>query len=207
MELIVIRHALPLRVEQADGAADPGLSEAGVAQAEHMAQYVAAERIDALFSSPMRRAVQTAAPLAEATGLTPTIVDDVAEWDRHASSYIPAEELKASGTENWIEQLNGDNMGEDAVADFHQRVIAALETIVEQHRGQTVAVVCHGGVINAYIAHVMGLPLELPGALYPNYTSLHRFAAASSGERSVLALNETAHLRGTGLPVGLFQKG
>ncbi len=207
MELIVIRHALPLRVEQADGAADPGLSEAGVAQAEHMAQYLATERIDALFSSPMRRAVQTAAPLAEATGLAPTIVDDVAEWDRHASSYIPAEELKASGAENWIEQLNGDNMGDDAVADFHRRVIAALETIVEQHRGQTVAVVCHGGVINAYIAHVMGLPLTLPGALYPNYTSIHRFAAASSGERSVLALNETAHLRGTGLPVGLFQKG
>lgn len=178
-----------------------------MAQAEHMARYLAMERIDALFSSPMRRAVETAAPLAAATGLTPTIVDDVAEWDRHASTYIPAEELKASGAENWLEQLNGDDMGDDEVAAFHDRVIGALEEIVRTNPGKTVAVVCHGGVINAYIAHVMGLPLELPGALYPNYTSLHRFAAASSGERSVLALNETAHLRGTGLPVGLFQKG
>ena len=206
MELIVIRHALPLRVEGADGAADPGLSEAGVAQAEHMAQYLATEAIDALFTSPMRRAIETAAPLAAATGLTPTVVDDVAEWDRHASSYIPAEELKASSREDWIGLLNGDHMDDEEVADFHRRVIGALERIVETNRGRTVAVVCHGGVINAYIAHVLGLPLELPGALYPNYTSLHRFAAASSGERSVLALNETAHLRGTGLPVGLFQK-
>ena len=42
------------------------------------------------------------------------------------------------------------------------------------------------------------------GFFYPNYTSIHRVAAARSGERSVLSLNETCHLRGTGLPIGLF---
>ena len=42
---------------------------------------------------------------------------------------------------------------------------------------------------------------------YPNYTSIHRVAAARSGERSVVTINETSHLRNTGLPMGLFQKG
>ena len=48
---------------------------------------------------------------------------------------------------------------------------------------------------------------EPPPFFHPNYTSIHRVAAASSGERSVLTLNETSHLRGSGLPVGLFQEG
>ena len=45
------------------------------------------------------------------------------------------------------------------------------------------------------------------GFFYPNYTSINRVAAASSGERSVITINETSHLRGTGLPMGLFQRG
>ena len=56
-------------------------------------------------------------------------------------------------------------------------------------------------------ASILGLPTEPPGVFYPNYTSIHRVAAASSGERSVVTINETSHLRNTGLPMGLFQKG
>ena len=51
---------------------------------------------------------------------------------------------------------------------------------------------------------VLGLTVEPPGFFYPNYTSIHRVAAARSGERSILAINETSHLRHTGLPAGLF---
>ena len=45
------------------------------------------------------------------------------------------------------------------------------------------------------------------GFFYPNYTSIQRVAASSNGDRSVITLNETSHLRNTGLPMGLFQKG
>jgi probable phosphoglycerate mutase len=44
-----------------------------------------------------------------------------------------------------------------------------------------------------------------PGFFYPNYTSIHRVAASRSGVRSIVTVNETAHLRGTGLPIGLVQ--
>ena len=64
--------------------------------------------------------------------------------------------------------------------------------------------VCHGGVINGYLSHILGLAPS-NGFFYPNYTSIHRVAAARSGERSVVTVNETSHLRGTGLPMGLFQ--
>ena len=64
---------------------------------------------------------------------------------------------------------------------------------------------CHGGVINTYLARVLGLGGQ-QSFFYPNYTSIHRVAAATSGERSIVTINETAHLRGTGLPIGLFQR-
>ena len=63
---------------------------------------------------------------------------------------------------------------------------------------------CHGGVINGYLCHVLGLT-DPRGFFYPNYTSINRVAAARSGARSIVTINETSHLRGTGLPMGLFQ--
>jgi probable phosphoglycerate mutase len=86
-------------------------------------------------------------------------------------------------------------------------MLDAIETIISDHRGDRVAIVCHGGVINGYLSHVLGLDAGTRGFFYPNYTSINRVAAASSGERSVVTVNETSHLRGTGLPMGLFQRG
>jgi len=63
--------------------------------------------------------------------------------------------------------------------------------------------VCHGGVINAYLSKILGID-NPTGFFYPNYTSIHRVMAARSGERTVHTLNETAHLRGTGLISGLY---
>ena len=79
---------------------------------------------------------------------------------------------------------------------------------VADHAGDTIVVVCHGGVINLYLAIVVGLTGDdRTGFFYPNYTSIHRVAASSNGDRSVITINETSHLRNTGLPMGLFQKG
>lgn len=202
MELLLIRHALPERVEGSSGPADPGLTDAGRQQAELLADYLASERIDAVYSSPMRRAVETAAPLAARLGVTPVVVEEVAEYDRHSNEYVPIEELKAAGDPRFYDP--GLLAGVDPPHVFAERVVTAVERVVAAHPGAAAAIVCHGGVINAYLAAVLGLDVEPPGFFYPNYTSIHRVAAARSGERSILALNETAHLRHTGLPVGLF---
>ena len=79
MELILVRHGLPLRREVVDGPADPELSPEGFDQAARLANYLATEKIAAIYSSPMKRAVQTAEPLAQTTGLPISIVDEVAE--------------------------------------------------------------------------------------------------------------------------------
>jgi broad specificity phosphatase PhoE len=207
MELLLIRHALPVRRELPAGAADPELSDAGHAQARRLADYLSDERLDALYTSPMRRAIETAAPIGAVHGLVPVVDEDVAEWDRDSSAYVPVEELKATGDPRWRALLDGVWEGDEHPEKFVDRVCRALDRIVAEHAGARVAVVCHGGVINAYLARVIGLTGPVTAFFYPNYTSIHRVAAARSGERSIVTVNETAHLRGSGLPVGLFQRG
>lgn len=56
MELLLIRHALPIRRVDVDGPADPVLSDLGVQQAIHLAEYLAAETLQAVYSSPLKRA-------------------------------------------------------------------------------------------------------------------------------------------------------
>ena len=207
MELLLIRHALPVRREVEVGAADPELSEDGHAQARHLAAYLAVEApLDALYASPLNRARQTAAPIAERFGLDVVVDDGVAEWDRHSNEYVPIEELKAADDPRWQALLRGEWTSHDESPEqFAARVVDAIEAIVARHRGKRAAVVCHGGVINTYLAHVLGLGAQ-HSFFYPNYTSIHRVAAATSGERSIVTINETGHLRGTGLPIGLFQR-
>jgi len=202
VELILIRHALPVRREVADGAADPELSREGTHQARLLADYLGVEVLDALYTSPMRRAVQTAEPLAQVTGLSPVVVPGVAEWDQHSSEYIPVEELKATNDPRWQEMVKGGWTSEEIPQEFSRRVLESLEDIIARHRGHRVAVTCHGGVINEYLAHVLGLGSRQ--FFYPNYTSIHRVAASGTGHRSILSVNETPHLRGSGLPIGIF---
>jgi probable phosphoglycerate mutase len=206
MELLMIRHALPVRRELAEGAADPELAPEGSKQALLLAEYLATERLDAVYCSPLRRAVQTATPVAESQGHDVIVVEDVAEYDRTASEYVPVEELKAADDPRWRAMLAGEWDAEETPEQFTARIVGAIERLVTAHRGGRIAVVCHGGVINGYLSHILGLP-QSNGFFYPNYTSIHRVAAASSGERSIVTVNETSHLRGSGLPMGLFQRG
>ena len=205
MELMLIRHGLPVRRELSEGIADPELAEAGHQQARHLAAYLDTEAIDAVYSSPLRRAYQTAEPVAASRNLDIATIEDVAEWDRNSSEYVPVEELKASNDPRWQALMRGDwSAHEESPTEFSARVVTALEAIIAAHSGHRVAVTCHGGVINAYLLHILGLPVS-QGFFYPNYTSIHRIAASGRGHRSVITVNETSHLRGTGLPMGLMQ--
>ncbi len=206
MEVLLIRHAIPIRRELETGIADPELAVEGLKQAELMAKYLSTEKLHAIYTSPMQRAQQTASPLAAVQGLTIQTVDGVAEFDKNSNQYVPVEELKATNDPRWQEMLRGEwTSSDETEEEFIGRIVSSVEQIIANHASQRVAIVCHGGVINAYICHVLGLGNQR-GFFYPNYTSIHRIAAAGSGERSIVTLNETSHLRGSGLPIGLFQK-
>jgi probable phosphoglycerate mutase len=196
VELLIIRHGLPVRIDDAGGPADPELSTEGHDQARRLADWLRHETITAIVTSPMQRARQTAVPLAEAFGLEPQVDDELAEFDRGQHFYVPIEELKAARDPRYEALMRGEHL--DSEVDpftFREIVTVAVERVIEGNRGGTVAVVCHGGVINAYASHVLGI--EAPLFFQPHYTSVNRFLASSGGHRSVSSLNDIGHLRGT----------
>src|SRR4051794_26461549 len=140
MELLLIRHALPIRIDEGHGhgPADPSLAPLGLEQAEALAGWLATEAVDAIWCSPMRRAREPAAPVAERLGLPVTVEEGIAEFDRDALSYIPIEELKAANDPRWSEVP-------ERPEHFVAVVVEAVERIVAAHPSQRVAVVCHGG--------------------------------------------------------------
>ena len=193
MEFLLVRHALPVSASVEDGHADPHLTRLGVAQADALARSGLLGRVDGLITSPARRAVETARPIAERHGLTPTVIEDVAEWDWGMSEYMPVEELKASGDPRWEAIARGEPSGEVDIPAFRKRVVAAFDALAVANPGRRLVVATHAGVINTYIADVLGI--AGPTLWFrPDYASLSRVAVARSGRRGVLSINETAHL-------------
>lgn len=199
VQLILVRHAEPERIVETAGPADPPLTDRGRAQAQRVADYLGEESIDAVWSSPMRRARETADPIAERLGLTVLVDGELAEYDQAATSYIPLAEVKAADPSGWAAMMEAslaEQTGDPAA--FQAGVVTAMEHLVTGNPGGTIAVVCHGGVINVYLAHVLGVTGR---SLWfePRYTSIHRVLASRRGDRTLDALNEVAHLRGTDL--------
>jgi probable phosphoglycerate mutase len=195
MELLLIRHALPVRIDSAPGPADPPLADLGRRQAAALADWLADTPLDAIYTSPMRRAVETAAPLCARHRIEPVVDEGLAEFDRESDSYVPIEELKAENDPRWHQLVAGDwsNGGTVDPAVFATGVIDAVERIIAAHGGATVAIVAHGGVVNVYLAHVIGT--ARPMFFEPAYASISRVLAARSGQRQVSSVNETAHVR------------
>ncbi len=194
MELVIIRHGLPVtRVTEDGTAADPPLSDVGHEQAQRMAEWLSDEEFDGLYVSPLLRARETCAPLAEQQGMEPEVHQGVAEFDQHSDTYIPLEELKVINYELWRRQMEDKRFGMEDPHSFREVVVAALSEIAGRHRGGRAAVVCHGGVINAWASHVLGMDEVF--FFDPVYTSINRFMVASTGQRSVVSLNEAGHLR------------
>ena len=196
MEIVLVRHALPVRIDATPdgGPADPGLAELGIAQAARVADALRHDKVDALYTSPSRRALETAAPLADALGMEPVLEAGIAEFDAADKSYVPIEELRASGDPRWHRLVAGD-LYSDTVdpVEFRARVVEAVERIAAAHPGGRAVLVSHSGCINAYAGHVLGVDTAIWFA--PAYCSITRIAIARSGRKGVVSLNESGHVR------------
>ncbi len=195
MDLIIVRHARPEREEKSEGEgpADPGLSQTGRMQAEAIADFLESENLDHVISSSMKRAYQTADPLAQRLGFEVIQRDDLRESDHNSSAYVPVEEmtLDSPAVQAYINDplamFEGDYEG------FRKRVHEAFDQIVKDFPSQKVAVVCHGMVIAVYLQILWGL--ENPLSIRSDYTGVTRVEASGSGLRTVRSINETGHVR------------
>ncbi len=180
---------------------DPPLSEVGREQARRLARRFGRQRIDALYSSPLRRALETARAIAETTGLSPRTVEDLREVELGGAQHdfdAYSEEEALALRDRIAERPTWDSFpGSEGSAAARRRIAAAIDRIVEECAGKRVAVVAHGAVIQTYVGHVLGLDRDI--VFYPFNAGITSIRA--QGERRVIwRLNDVAHL--DGMPPG-----
>lgn len=148
------------------GSTDIELNSVGYAQASSVARWLAPVGLDAIYSSPLARTIQTATPLAAQRGVSLQLIPELAE--RHFGVFqglTPEEVLQQYPEDHRRWQARDPDFcpqGGESLRDFSQRVRMALQAIVSQHLGQTVAVFSHGGVLDIIYRLAKQLDLHVP---------------------------------------------
>jgi 2,3-bisphosphoglycerate-dependent phosphoglycerate mutase len=165
-ELLFIRHGeTDWNLQQRfQGQIDVPLNATGLAQAARLGQRLAAERCDALFSSDLVRAQQTAAPLAAAWGLQPALVPGLREQSFGVLEGLDVPTIKQRHADLWQQWLEhrGDFAlpGGESLRQFHTRVMAAVRELAAAGGGRRLAIVTHGGVLDILWRSAHGLSLD-----------------------------------------------
>jgi broad specificity phosphatase PhoE len=192
VQLLLVRHALPLRSDPGHGS-DPSLSDEGRAQAARLPAALARFPITRLVSSPQVRAIETGQPVADALGVQIEIDDRLAEYDRDLEQYIPIEQIARENPEELQRLIDGhlpSGVDEDA---FRDRVTAGVGDIVAAaDHDDTVALFSHGGVINVLLHSILGTERLLN--FHVDYTSVSRVLSSRTGRLSVASVNGTEHV-------------
>lgn len=179
MELYLIRHGEPdVTLEDLS---DPPLTELGHRQAAATAELLASTAFDAIYASPQQRAQQTAQPLVANRELELRTEERIAEFDYELGSYVRPDSFLGMTRQEAMDKLM-----EYQGPPFQNRVRAGFDDIIANHPGETVAAVCHGGVVNVMVREVLGATQPVG----PHHASLTRIAASRSGIRSLTTFNE-----------------
>jgi broad specificity phosphatase PhoE len=198
--LLLARHGQSVSnaVRRFQGVQDVALSELGARQAEALGRAIRRLPIAAVYTSPLERARRTAEIAAAGLGVPLTPVDDLRELSLGEWEGCTVEEIRAlpgDPYEQWVrDPVACLPPGGEPLPEVQARVVSAMADIAAAHpNGQQVLVVCHGGVISAYLAHCLGLPLSSIWRLTLSNGSITEVAPPS-----VRSVNSTGHLSGLG---------
>jgi alpha-ribazole phosphatase len=162
--LLLIRHAEPEAEARGRcyGTLDIGVSDEGLRQADRLARALAEVGLAAIYTSPRRRALQTASALGRVRGLAPVVDERLCEidfGDFEGRTYEEIEREHPDLFRRWmetpteIEFPNGESYER-----LQKRALLALSSILDNHRRDTVAVVTHGGIARAILADCLSIP-------------------------------------------------
>lgn len=173
---------------------DPPLHVIGRQQAEAVGSRLATAKIDAVYSSHLLRAFDTAQEIARHHGMAVQVFEDLEEVRLGDWSQGEFRRRAATNDPDWIEwsktgRWDGIPNGEGD-QNFRNRVSSRINSLADQHSGGCIAVVCHGGVINAYVAALLNTERSL--WMMVENTSITTVKYADNA--SILTLNDCSHL-------------
>lgn len=202
--LFIIRHGETIwnREYRFQGATDIPLSDEGRGQARRVAAFLKDKPLDAIYSSPLSRALDTARAVASEHGLEVRVLPalqeiDVGEWA--GKTWAEIREIWPELVKSWrANPLTSDPPpGGEHYADFRKRCLEAFEGIAAAHSdSEQVAVVCHGGVIRAVVTALLGIPWETRGKFYTLNCSITKMRWQPGGEVVIDVFNDGCHLEG-----------
>jgi probable phosphoglycerate mutase len=143
----------------------PGVQLNGVghAQAARLPFRLRHRPLDAIYTSPMLRAVDTARPLARARGLALQSREDLNEVDFGEWTGLTFEEL--ARLQEWrdfnVHRGTARVPGGECVRDLEARIVGAVHDLLGRHEGRTIALVTHAEVIRVLALHYAGIDLDL----------------------------------------------
>jgi probable phosphomutase (TIGR03848 family) len=195
--LLLARHAVTAETGSMLSGRKPGidLSDKGREQAEALAERLAVVPIAAVYASPIERTMQTAAPVAARHGLTvrtlPGVIEaDYGEWTGGKLGELAKEDL-------WRTVQRAPSRARfpagESLAEMQVRMVAALETVVAEHPGETVVVVSHADPIKSAIAHYTGAHLDHFQRIVVSPASVTVFQLSAHGA-AMLKCNDTGSL-------------
>jgi len=200
--IVLVRHGQTAwnREVRFRGQANPPLDDVGREQAAATARYVAKRwPVEAVYASPMARAMQTAEMIAEAHELVAEpfqgLLDiDFGEWQGHSPAEVKRRypELLSA----WFETPHTVEIpGGESLDVVRRRAVAGLDTIAERHPGQTVAMVGHTVVNRVLLCAVLGLGNQHFWQLRQDTCAVNVFEVDREGTATIVVLNDTSHLQ------------
>lgn len=198
-ELILIRHGeTDWNVEgRIQGHVDIPLNATGMAQARAVGERFRDEHVDAIISSDLGRAMQTAQPIAQSRSLVPNPEPALRERHLGVLQGLTGDEAQQRVADVWrvfksrapAQPLEAG----ESLAEFAARAVAALKAIAERYAGKRVAVVTHGGVLDAAYRAAMGMALDAPRD-FPVYNASVNTLSVADGQFRVVRWADVSHL-------------
>lgn len=203
-QILFIRHGETdwNRIKRIQGHIDIPLAESGLEQAQRLARRIAREveqgaRLDAIYSSDLQRAQQTARPIADALRLPLHLREGLRERSYGAFQGHDSDEIALRFPDEYAQWQTRDPgftppEGESQRAFYH-RVLHAIEALIAAHPGARIACVAHGGVLDCVRRFACALPLDAPRNYSLLNTSLNVVDFADGGA-SIVSWADVRHL-------------
>lgn len=198
-ELLLIRHGETdmNRELRFQGHVDVALNAIGLEQARRLADRLAGESAAALYASDLRRAQQTAQPIAAKMALRPVPESGLREQCFGRVDGMRVDDIRQQHPDAWENWLRFDQdyampEGESA-RQFHSRVMEALHRLVAAHQGETLVIVTHGGVLDMIYRTARSLGLDGPRQSEIPNAGLNRLRVRD-GAIEIVAWADTRHL-------------
>jgi alpha-ribazole phosphatase len=175
----LVRHGLP---EGADGHCygqhDIPLSPEGIRQANEISKQLENQPLSHVYSSALRRAVETARVLAEPHHLTVHAIDEFAEIHFGDFEGLTYEEIRArypDAFRDWMERPTETRFPNgESFSEMRTRVLRALELLLARHQQQSIAIVAHAGVVRILVAEALSIPHHQIFRLAQRYAAINR---------------------------------